>query len=173
MTAEIPEFVTAEGNVKAAFVTTIANLAAPTATELNAGQDISHHLMPDWDGPGGEQSTGDQRRFSSRQTFQVLGRTSRNVSPISYTYLPQMLGTPGSDGNEVYEALVPGTEGFLVTGYGVDPDGVWAASDVVDILPVECGERFKGARGEDEFAPLTVMQSFGVKGVITEDSEVA
>lgn len=171
MTVEIPEWVPAEGNVKAVFVPTVASMTGPSAATVNAGVDVSCFLMPDWDGPGGTQNKGEQRRFCSRETFDVLGRTKRSVSALTYTYLPQELGTPGHDGNELYEALTPGNTGILVVGYGIDPADPFAAGDIADLVPVVVGARVKGARGSDEFAPLTVTQELGVSGSVAEDSE--
>lgn len=175
MTVSIPESVTAEGNVKVSFVPTIADVSTgPTVAELSAGIDISCYLMPDWDGPTASQNTGEDRRFCSRQTFTRLGRSQWEISPLVYTYLPQELGTPGHAANEVYETLAPDTTGYFVVGYGLDPaDGAFAAADIVDIFPSECGIQVKQARGSDEFAPLTVTQTLAVTGVPTLDKAVA
>lgn len=170
MTVEIPEWVAAEGNVKAVFVPTVADLSAPSIAIVNAGVDVSCYLMPDWDGPGGTQNKGEQRRFCSKETFDVLGRIKRNVAALSYTYLPQELGTPGAPGNEVYEALAQGNTGVLVVGYGLDPADPFAIGDVADLIPVECGFQMKPARGADEFAPLIVTQELGVTGAVATDS---
>lgn len=170
MTVEIPTWVAAEGNVKAVFVPSVADLSAPSAAVVNAGVDVSCFLLPDWDGPGGTQNKGEQRRFCSRETFDVLGRIKRNVAALSYTYNPQELGAPGGDGNEVYEALAEGNTGVLVVGYGLDPANPFAVGDVADLIPVEAGFQAKGARGSDEFAPLTVTQELGVTGAVATDS---
>jgi hypothetical protein len=166
MPVTIPDSVLAEGNVKAVFVPTLATVSAAT---LNAGQDISCFLMPDWDGPTATQSTGESRRFCSRESFQRLGRTSWSVPPLVYTYDPQ---TPAGDANAVYDALAEGNEGFLVVGYGIQPEDDFAATDLVDIFPVECGVQVKNARGSDEFAPLTVTQTLAVTNVVRQDAAV-
>ena len=142
---------------------------------MTAGVIITSFLMSDWDGLTGTQNKGEDRRFSSRQTFQKLGRTSNEVAPLKYTYLPQELGTPGHAANEVYEALAEGTVGYIVVGYGLDAEGdaAFAATDIVDLVPVECGEQFKDARGGDEFAPLTVMQELAVTGLKIKDRAIA
>ena len=176
MTVSIPESQTAEGNVKAAFIPAIANLATgPTAAEVTAGFIISSFLLPDWDGLTGTQNKGEDRRFSSRQVFQKLGRTAHEVAPLTYTYLPQELGTPGHAANEVYEGLAPGTNGYMLLGFGLDAEGdaAFVATDIVDVVPVTCGTQFKAARGSDEFAPLTVTQELVVTGLKIEDRAIA
>lgn len=166
MTVEIPESVTAEGNVKAIFVPT---LATDSAALLNAGVDISCFLMPDWDGATPAQNTGDDRRFCSKQTFDRLGRVKWTLAPLTYTYLPQELGTPGHAANAVYEALAEGNTGLVFIGYGLDPAVDVVASDIGDIMPVACGVQGKAARGADEFAPLTVTQTLAVTGIVRQD----
>lgn len=173
MTVTIPESVTAEGNVKAVFVPSVANPAAPTVTELNGGTDVSCFLMPDWDGPTATQNTGEKRRFCSRETFTSLGRVRWEIAPLSYTYLPQQLGTPGAAGNEVYEALAAGNTGYLYLGYGIEPEADFEESDIADGFPVECGAQSKPPRGADEFAPLTVTQTLAVSGPAQIDVQVA
>jgi hypothetical protein len=176
MTIEIPESVTAEGMVKAAFIPAIANpLTGPTVAEMAAGVIVSGYLMPDWDGFTGTQTKGESRRFNSRQTYQRFGRTTNDVAPLMYTYIPQELATPGYSANEVYETLAEGTKGFLVLGYGLDAEdnAPFVAGDVVDFAPVECGEQFKQARGSDEFAPLTVQQELVPTGPKVKDRTIA
>jgi hypothetical protein len=171
MTIEIPE-VFAEGNVRAAFIPAIANLATgPTVAEMAAGVLIGRYLMPDWDGFTGTQNKGESRRFSSREVYQRFGRTAHSIAPIIYTYNPQMLKTPGSPGNEVYEGCAEGNLGYMVLGYGLlaedeltGGDIPFAEDDVISFASAECGEQFEGARGADEFAPLTVTQELIVKG---------
>lgn len=167
MTVSIPESVLAEGNVKAVFVPTLAAVSAAT---LNAGVDISCYLMPDWDGPTATQNTGESRRFCSRESFQRLGRKSWTIPPLVYTYDPQ---NAAGDANAVYDALAEGNEGFLVVGYGIEPESDFAAADLVDVFPVECGVQVKNARGSDEFAPLTVTQTLAVVNVVRQDVAVA
>lgn len=169
MTVTIPTSVTAEGNVKVVYVPVIAG-AAPTAAELAAGTDVSCYLMPDWDGPSANQNTGDDRRFCSKQTFDRLGRVKWTISDLSYTYDPQ--GTGASAPNKVYTALATGNTGNLVVAYGINPAVAIIATKKVDVFPVTCGQQFKKARGSDEFAPLTVMQTLAVVGTPTLDAVV-
>lgn len=173
MTVSIPDSVLAEGNVKVVFVPTLASLTLPSAAALNAGIDISCYLMPDWDGATANQNTGESRRFCSRRTFGKLGRVQWTLAPLIYTYLPQLLGTPGSPGNEVYEALLAGNTGVVGFGYGIEPEEEFVEDDVVDLFPVETGAQSKGARGADEFAPLTVTQTLAVNGVEALDRVLA
>ena len=171
MTVSIPEFVTAEGNVKVAFVPAIANIAAPTVTELNAGVDITCYLPETWGGITADQARGEQRRMCSKESFEILGRITRQVADFTYTYLPQ---EDSSDpANKVKTTMAPGTPGFLVMRYGPAATDAWAAADVVDVIPVEAGAQTKNTGGSDEFAPLTITQGVSATGVLEEDAVVA
>jgi len=166
MTVSIPDSVLAEGNVKVVFVPTLATVSAVT---LNAGVDISCYLMADWDGPTAAQNTGESRRFCSRESFQRLGRTTWTIAPLVYTYGPQ---DDAGDINAAREALAEGTEGFLVVGFGIEPSADFAATDIVDIFPVEAGVQVKNPRGADEFAPLTITQTLAVTNLVRQDVAV-
>lgn len=169
MTVTIPASVTAQGNVKAVFIPTMAG-AAPTAVELAAGTDITCYLMPDWAGPTATQNTGDDARFCSTQTFTRLGRVSWEIAPLSYTYSPQLVGSDPS--NKVYTALAAGTTGYVVIAYGVSPAVAIAATKKVDVFPVKTGVQDKKVTGSDEFAPLTVLQTLAVTGIVVQDAVV-
>src|SRR5699024_1906590 len=171
MTVVIPESVSAQGNVKALFVPAIEDPASgPTSAELEAATDIGRYLMPEWEGPSGEQNTGEDSRFYSTQTFTRLGRNTNSIAALSYTYKPQ--GDESGDANDAYDALAEGNIGFLVMGYGIDAANDLKAGDVVDIYPVECGVQNKATTGEDEFAPLTVNQTLAVTGTAFKDVEL-
>lgn len=177
MTVEIPESVTAQGNIRAAFVPAIANPAVgPTTTEMQAGILLSLFLDPDWAGFTGTQSKGERRRYGSRQTYQRLGRTAHEAAALVYSFVPQKLGTPGAPGNKVYETLAEETKGYLVLGYGLDAelDEPFEANEIVDYALVECGEQFKqGGGGNDEFADLMVQQELVVIGRKYKDRKIA
>lgn len=173
MTVVIPESVTAEGNVKVAFIPAGADPTAFTLAELNAatGVDLSCFLMPDWGGVTADQNKGESRRFCSTESFDRLGTIKRSIGDIVYTYLPQ--GDNTDPGNKAYTSLPKGTTGFLVLRYGLPAGDAWAADQKYDTVPVEMGARSKSATGSDEFAPLTVTQGIGATGVLVEDGVVA
>lgn len=163
MTVSIPESVPAEGNVKVLWAPVLADPAAPTVAELDAGTDISCYLMPDWEGPTAEQNKVAQRRFCSKQSFDVLGRTAWTISQLEYTYDPQ--GEANDEANLVYTALKEGNTGHLVIGYGIDPARDFAAGDTVDTFPVATGVQVGRTTGEDEGSPLTIRQELAVSGL--------
>lgn len=172
MTVVYPEGVQAEGNVKVVFVTAIADPEEPTIAELNAGVDLSCFIKGTFE-LSGEQATGSDRRLCSKEDFQVLGRITRSLEPITYVYDPQAAASEPD--NEAYETLKAGVTGFLAIRYGLDAqDTAWAASQKVDVAPVECGFQKKdGIPEDDEFAKLTVTQTFGIIGPVADDAVVS
>jgi hypothetical protein len=170
MTATVPEWVSANATVAAWFVPAIvASSGAPTAAEITAGVKLTCYLPTPWEGITAEQAKGEQTRMCLNESFEVLGKTSYSVADMTYTYVPQELGTPGEDGNEVYEELVPGTLGFVVVRYGLAHETAHAAAQIVDSLAVQVGTQNKATTGSDEFAPLVVTSGFSARGIPKTD----
>lgn len=172
MVTVYPEGVQAEGNDAVWFVPAIANLTAPTVTEINAGINLSCYIKGTFD-INNEQGTGDDRRLCSKQTFQTLGRVTTSVQPITYVYDPQ--APTGDAENEAYETLTQGTKGYLVRRRGLDAQDVdIAAAQKVTVVPIECGVQDEDPIPDnDEFAKLTVTQVFGVTGPVKKGAVAA
>ncbi len=173
MTVVFPTGVTAEGNVKAQVVPAIAVKTAPTLAEVTAGIDISGFVMAGQFTLAGDQGSGANRRLGSKQTFQRLGRENPAIEPIQYVYYPQ--ATAPDANNKAFETLVSGYAGFIVVRYGLDAQTVaWAATQKVDVWPVEFGVQRKDPPPEDdEFALLTVTQAVAVTGVVERNATIA
>lgn len=171
MSIVFPEGVAAEGNIRVAFVTAIANTASPTLVEINAAGsvDISCYITSDFE-ISREQATGEDRRLCSKEVFQQLGRVTNSVPATEYVYYPQ--AAPADAKNKAYDTLKQGTTGFLIVRYGLSAENTaWAATQKVDVVPVVCGvQRKLGNAGSDEFARLRIQQTFGVTGPLKEDA---
>lgn len=170
MTVEIPESVTIKGKVSVTWLPALADISKPTVAELAAGLELTCYFPTEWEGVNMEQSSNEQGRMCTADTWTVLGNTKRTATNVQYTAIPQMLGTPGAPGNEVYEELRPGKKGFLAIRYGKDAREDKAAGDVFDILGVECGSRQKPTKGDNESSPVVVDQGFSSTGVFEEDA---
>lgn len=173
MTLTIPESHTSEGNIRATFVPTLASTSAPSAATLNGATavNLSSFLMPGWGGIQSEQNTGQDRRFGSKEGFNRLGRITRSLGQLVYTWLPQAISTDA--GNKAYTGLAAGTTGFVVFGFDKSPATAWAASDKAWVVPVECGVQNPDSAASDEFAPLTITQTLGVTGTIVTNAVLA
>jgi hypothetical protein len=179
MALDMPPTVSALGNKVVVFLTTppVATTGIPTLTEVNAALFASLHLYTPFNVTPSQNTGEGPRKVGQRQVPTELGLVSFPAVEVSYSYVPQELGTPGSDGNELYEALVPGDQVTAVVLDGLDGENTSAvvAGDICDIYLMECGVRRKGQTGDDEYAKLNTLQSLIVVGgaPIAEDHALA
>lgn len=123
-----------DGNVKAWFVPTIADISAPTVAELTAGTDLGGVLTAAGL-EGFEPSTTriDNTSLKSKFGTTVPGRTNFGEMGL---LLKKQSGT-----DTVFTTLtVKGTSGYIVIRDGEDESGAWAADDEVAVYPIITGE---------------------------------
>lgn len=149
----------------------------PTVTEVNGGLFASLHFYGDLR-PTPNQNTGEgPRKMGSKVSPTKLGLTSFPSVDAQFSYLPQSVGTPGTAGNEVYEAFVPGSKKIIVILDGKDAENTStiAANDIGDVFLMSVGARRKGQTGEGEFDELSCTQALVVEGgePIAEDHKFA
>lgn len=167
MAQTIPQGVVSDGMVKVAFTPTLVDPTAPSiATDLGTASavELSCYLTPDGFGASAEEQTVTSPRLCSKQTFERRGTVQWSIDDLKYVYNTQ---DAAGDIQKAYEALVPGSTGFLVVGWGKDAEQAWAADDVVDVFPVELGERRKQA--PESGNELVVLQKPYVTGDRNED----
>lgn len=162
MTTEIPEYVTAEGNVNVYWLPAIADQEEITLAEMTAGVDITCYLPAAWEGITAEQTRGEQTRMCLKESFEVLGKIKRGISDFSYTYLPQ--AADADPANEVKDAMEEGTPGYVVVRYGIPASTAPAVAQKVESIKAVAGAQSKATTGSDEFAPLVVNQSIASQG---------
>jgi predicted aspartyl protease len=125
--------IVADGKTRVAWVPAIANIAAPTTTELNAGLLLQSLLTAD--GLGGFQpETAKVDTSSLASTFNTArnGRTS---------FASPMLTLKRQDtGDTAYTTLIRGAAGYIVIRSSVTESTAWTSTQVVRVYPVECGE---------------------------------
>jgi hypothetical protein len=147
-----PASVTSDGMVRVDWVATLLDPAVPALSELEAGTsvDLSCYLTDTGLAPATNEETVTDNRLCSRQTFARAGRFADTLS-LSYVY---NIEVPADDLARI--TLTHLTEGFLVARWGVDYEDPWAAGDVVDVYPVQCGVPIKNAPTAN--TPLTITQ---------------
>lgn len=135
----------------------------PTLTEVNAAIYAQCHLIGGFT-PTAEQTTGEGPVAMCEEFGETeFGRTTYAPTEAQYFYMPQELGTPGAEGNEVYEALEPGAQVTTVILHGVaGKTDALVAGDVADVFLMEAGKRRKGQTGDGEFDKKSVTQSLRV-----------
>lgn len=124
-----------DGTVRVTFAATIANPAAPTVAELNAGLLLQTLLTADGL-IGFQPSTAEVDNSSLASTFstKTIGR-----SEFSGTMLRLKRQTPlGSD--TAWSTLTRGTVGFIVIRRWVTEGTAWASTQLCSVYPVICGE---------------------------------
>jgi len=124
----------ADGRTRVAYVPSIANPAAPTVDELNAGLLLQDVMTADGL-VGFEASTAEVDTSSLGSTFdtKTIGRDS-----FSGTLLRFKKQT-GSD--PAYTTLTRGTDGYIVIRRDVAKDTGWASGQDVEVYPIICGRR--------------------------------
>lgn len=173
MTETIPEYVQATGMVQVSWVDAIANIEAPTTTELNAGVMLACFSPDDWEGLTAEPEITEQTRMCLRDTFEVVNRIKRGISNFNLTYLPQLLKEATPDAaNKAYNALTPDAEGHLVVRYGHESRTDYAADDVVDIQPAAVVTRTKATTATNDGGPLTFSSQLSARPGFVEDVAV-
>jgi hypothetical protein len=143
-------------------VTTIANPAAPTVAEINAGLNVTGVLLADWDGLS---ATTDKvtipRVLLETTATEVNGETRIGAADMQITFQPQAVG--GSEGKEAYELVKNGFTGYLVRRQDVlstSSDAVVAAQ-FVDVLGMDVTTAIPGktSSGPDGIYIATVPVS--------------
>jgi hypothetical protein len=125
--------ITADGKTRVYWVTTIANINAPTTTELNAGIALQSTMTAD--GLNGFQpATADVDTSSLDSTFSTMvnGRTSFSNTSIR---LKKQSGT-----DTIFTTLVRDTAGYVVIRRSIAATTAWASSQAVEVYPALCGE---------------------------------
>lgn len=175
MSVIIPAGVKYEGNLKVAYVPTIADLTAPTVAECTAtgALDISFFLTAGNFKPDIAQNRGDDRRVGSKQTFQTLGRENPTIDDLVYIADPQAAAaTPGNKAMELFQS---GVAGFFVVRFGLDAETVdFVAAQKVDLWPIVFGvQRKTQQEADNEFAKITITQAVAITAPVKQNIAIA
>lgn len=131
-----------DGQTRVAYVPTIADIAAPTATELNAGTVLTTTLIPAGL-EGWESTTAEVDNSSLASTFdtKLPGRVSFSGTALVFKK---------QDATDTVFTLMttPGTNGYLVVRDGVASTTAWTAADKVEVYPIRTSTHSILGRGE-------------------------
>lgn len=163
-----PLSVLGDGNVKVTWTPTMADPTAPTATVLNGGTavDLSCYLTADGLTTGADEQSVTDDRLCSTASFEKPGRYSHSMS-LMYVYQPQL---PAATDNKAQVTLAHLTTGFITIRWGKAYTAVYAADDIVDVYPVQCGKQIK--QPPEANAVLKIAQKIFVTGITRENVEV-
>lgn len=174
MAVTLPPTTTALGNQTIIVLDTPpTNPAAPTKAQLNAGL-FAQCLIYGRLNAQPTQNTGEApRKGCSKVSDQRLGLVTYPSFDVQYSYMPQDLGTPGADGNELYELLVPDTEVYVYLLEGLDGEdtSTLATGDIVNEgFRCKVGVYRRGVTGDGEYDEMSVMQALVPQGgLLLED----
>jgi hypothetical protein len=125
--------ITADGKTRVYWVSTIANINAPTTAELNAGIALQSTMTAD--GLNGFQpDTADVDTSALDSTFSTVvnGRTSFSNTSLR---LKKQSGT-----DTIFTTLVRDTAGYVVIRRSVTASTAWASSQACEVYPALCAE---------------------------------
>ena len=147
------------GVTEVAWVTTVAVVTAPTATEINAGADLTGFVM-------GVPSVAES--FNTADTSNLSSKRNTNI-PASYGGDTGSMTVYMDDATDTaYETLLRDTAGFVaVAWYGLATTGTWAIADKVWLYPATVGRRSVDAVGRDD--ALVAGIEFSITGDPTEN----
>jgi hypothetical protein len=122
-----------DGYIRISLVPTIANIAAPTTTELNAGTSIE--LLLTQEGLNGFESTTNWVNNSA------LGSTFDTQLPGTVSYGDMSLQFKWQAGTDtLWNLLVYGYSTNVVVRRRVPRATAWTTSQSVEVYPAQCGQ---------------------------------
>lgn len=124
----------ADGNVKVTYVPTIANIAAPTATELNAGTDLECLITADGFSISVDEAVVALPALCETFDAQAPGRATYAIDVTAYRHIATV-------DDIAWTLLLRGLTGFYAVRYGIDVDTAWTAAQKGLVFPGVAGER--------------------------------
>jgi hypothetical protein len=122
-----------DGFTRVAYVPTIANIAAPTTTELNAGILLQSVMTPDGL-TGFEASTADVDNSALNSTFSTVTIGRDSFSGTKLTFKKQ------ATGDTTYSTLLRGVTGYIVVRRYIAETTAWTSTQIVEVFPVIFGQ---------------------------------
>lgn len=124
---------TVDGTTRVSYVPAIANTAAPTTTELNAGTILTSKIMGDGL-IGFEAATAavDNGSLASRVDTEVPGRESYSGSALRFK--------KQATADTIYSLMVRDLGGYIVIRRDLAQATAWAAGQAVDVFPMILGQ---------------------------------
>ena len=136
-----------EGNTKVTFVTTLADTAAPSSASLTAGTELTTLLTKDGLQTPDTQNMVDSSTLADTFDAQVVGSWGGSIT---------LTGFRDDTSDDLWDLAVYGTNGYLVIRRGLAWDTAWAASQDVEVYPIEFHEPVMNQTGANEEARFTV-----------------
>src|SRR5437868_4412013 len=127
-----PPGVKTKGKSKVTIVPTIADPAAPTDDELNAGVTIECYLPPGGWAVTATDNIETDERYCDDEVPQSIGTTTWAIATVDYLYDPQGDGT--ENGNKAFGAMTKGNLAWAVQRDGIDVGDTYDVGDVLTFV---------------------------------------
>src|SRR3954449_2756717 len=138
-----------DGMVKVSWVATIPDISAPSAATATAGTSLESLMTPD--GLSITATTADVDNSSLASTFTTM-KAGRRTFDIAVTCKI----TDAAGGGLAYSTLVYLASGFLVVRRNLAVATAYAAAQVVEVYPVQCGQPSRAVPAPNEVQKFTV-----------------
>lgn len=147
-----PQTVTSNGKDTWWWVPAIADTTAPTATEINAGVNVTCYLLAEQEGvTGTAEKVRRARLLCETSTTEILGEQTWSLADIIGVFDPQ--AAPNSDGKKAWELFQnPVNPGYLVRRQGVvamSPTADATNGQYVDVFKAEAAQATPGKTAND------------------------
>lgn len=137
----------------------------PTLTEVNAALFASLHIYTPFNVVPSQNTGEGPRKHGAKSVPTENGLVTWPAAEVQYSYKPQLLGTSGAEGNEVYELLVPSSQVTTVVFDDLAGDLDTIPADAVGhVYLMEPGVRQRGRTGDGEFDHFSTTQNLIVVG---------
>lgn len=123
-----------DGNIKLTFVEEIADISAPTETELAQGFDLECLVTADGFQPTVNEDVVSVAKLCETSNSESPGRATHQVTLT-------MVRQEEEDQDVGWTNLKRNQTGFLAVRFGVEHSLPWEADDKAVVYPVRCGTR--------------------------------
>lgn len=158
-----------DGMVKVSWVTTISNIASPTAVELNAGVPLEGALLPDGLTISADTAEVDNSKMNSTANTVIVGRGTWTLG-IKYV----RGDTSNTYAVAVETAMAPKANGYLVVRRDIVSTTTFTAAQKVEVYPAQIGYANPDSPAANTLQAVEVpMKNTGTPRDITNRATVA
>lgn len=156
-----------DGMVKVSWVPTIANIAAPTTAELNAGTSLEDVLTADGLMIGAETAGINNSKLSSVENTEIVGRSTYSLG-VKYVRGSHAAATAAET------ALTRGAAGYLVVRRDIAATTAWTAAQKAEVYSAACGAKQPDTPAPDALQAVTVpMKNTGPNRTLDNRATIA
>lgn len=150
-----------DGNVRVQWVTTLSSKTSPTATQLNAGVDITPWITPDGLDLSPDQNMVDVSTLADKSELQDFGKSKIDAS----------LTMKRDSTDTGWTTFASQPIGYIVVRRAVATGTTFTAAQKVQVYHLKASSRFPIKPAANDMDKFTVK--FGLQSEMTDESTVA